>query len=513
MRSVRWALPLLLVCGAAPAADTSWREGLNQAERLSAEGKKDEAAAAAQTALKDAEKLLGPEDPEVIHILARLSYFYEPGSDEGDASQFPNIEKRLSATKSKGFDVWLALGIARRGEGKSLEAEDALKKALALKPGDYDAGYELALAYEDMGRFEEAAHILKELIGVKPQAYSLYSQLAKTYIRLGRSEEAKETFAQARKLKGMTADAYIKEGYFDLHHGETGRAQEAFESAIAVDTASPFGYHHMGSFLAHRRRFPEAEKNLRLALKKLEANPNANVNDLLHTMNWLGKVIEDEGRYPEAEALFLKGLKMARPESNYQLALLRSLAHLYVSEGKSAQGEKTYQRTMAACQARFKCDFDYAGGVLIDLGRFYLSQGRRADAEAMAERAEKLSADVPIGQGFFDVLEELASLYADLGDASKREALYNRLLPMRRTMPFNPDLVWVETGLADVDAAAGRFPDAEDHYRQAIGIFEYNGYWEQEADVLDQLAAIDEKEGKPAAAEIRARAKSVRARQ
>ena len=514
MRSVRWALPLLLVCGSAQTADIPWRERMNLAERLSAEGKKDEAAAAAQIALKDAEKTLGPEDPDIIHILSRLSRYYEAEQDEGDSSEFPKIEKRLSEIKSKTFDAWLALGVIRRGEGKSLEAEDALKKALALKPNDSEAECELALAYEDMGRFEEAAVILKKLIERNPQDYPTYRKLANVYIQLGRSAEAKETFAQAKKLNTKAAAAtFIKEGYFYMNAGEPAHAEKSFESAIAVDTASPFGYHHIGAFWARRKNFPEAEQYFRRAQEKLEADPNANVNDLIHTMHWLGDVIEAQGRPAEAEAVYLKSLEKARPGGVRQLLILRSLGKLYASEGKSAQAEENYKRAVDACRVRFTCHPYFQGDALIGLGRFYLGQGRRSEAESMADRAEDFSADVTIGQGRFDVLADLAGFYADLGDISKREALYDRLLPLRRTMPFNPDLLWVETGLADMRTASGRFPEAEDFYRQAIGILDHNGYREEEAAVLDDLAAIYEKEGKPAAVAAREQAKSLRARQ
>ncbi|MFI5350151.1 MAG: tetratricopeptide repeat protein, partial [Elusimicrobiota bacterium] len=303
-------------------------------------------------------------------------------------------------------------------------------------------------------------------------------------------------------------------GYFYMNSGEPVHAKEAFESAVAADTSSALGYHHMGSYLNNRRQYAEAEKYFRRALEKLEADPGASANDLYHARIWLGNVAEAQGRHAEAEAVYLRGLKEARPGSARQLYLLHTLAMLYVSSGKSAQAEETYKRAVAECNTRFTCQHARAGGALIDLGQFYFSQGRRSEAEAMAEQAEKDCADVPIGQGRFDMLRRLSLLYASLGDVSRRDALYARLLPLRREMPFNPDLVWVESGLADGQAAEGRFQEAEDHYRQAIGMLDHNGYWKEEADMLDNLAAIDEKEGKrEAAADAREQAKSLRTRQ
>ena len=503
------AWSLLSLCGSARAAEAPWEKRLEQSERLSDEGKTEAAVKVVQGALADADKSLGPDDPAIGLILSRLSRIYETA---GDSPQLLEIEGRLSAFKPKGFRVWFALGRLRRREGKFPEAEEALTKALAIEKDNPGAMYELALLDDETGRFEDEIRVLKETIELNPQNFNLHIQLAKTYSRLGRPAQSQEAFARARKLKGETANAYIKEGYFYMRSGEAVHAKESFESAIAVDTASPFGYHHMGTYLLLSRQYPEAEKNLRLAVEKMEADPNMRPFDV-GTINRLGAVIEAQGRYPEAEALYLKALKKARGDGDYdEEVALRSLARLYAAEGKNAKAEELYKRAVTASQSRANCDFFCAGIALIDLGEFYLGQGRRAEAEAMAERAEKLSADVPIKQDLFDVLRALSAFYAKLGDDSKREALYARLLPMRRTMPSDPDLVWVESGLAEIEAARGRLAEAEDHYRQAIGVLDQNSRWKEEADLLDALAAIDENDGKAGAGEAREHAKSLRAR-
>ena len=509
MGPLRRALPLLILCGSALAAGPSWRELLDQADRLSAEDKNAESVGTAQRALADAEKSLGPEDPERSDVLARVSRIYER---TGAAPQLADIEKRLSAVKSKDFNAWLALGRLYRGDGRFPEAEEALKKALAFTPDEPSAGYELALVYDDTGRFEKEIPLLKEVIEKRPDRLTFSMQLAKAYARLGRSGEAKETFAKARKIGGKAAAAYVNEGYFYLRAGEGVHSKESFESAIAVDTSSALGYHHMGTYLLLSRRYAEAEKYLRIALEKEKANPNEQTIDILpETMNRLGAVIEAQGRDHEAEAVYLEALDKEQVGRD-RLASLRALANLYSVQGKSVQAEETFKRAVAESSVRFNGDHFYAGVALIDLGRFYLSQGRRAEAEAMAERAEKFSADIPIRRDFIDVLRVLAAFDANLGDVSKREALYARLMPMRRAMPSNPDLVWVETGLSGLEAARGRFPAAEEHDRQAIEILEHNSRWREEADVLDDLAAIDEKDGKAGAGEAREKAKSLRAR-
>ena len=426
----------------------------------------------------------------MLVVLALLSFFGPARADEGSWRERLNQAERLS------------------GEGKDEEAVRALKKALALKPDDLEAEDELVRVYDGMGRFEEEVPLLKGMIEKAPRIYSHYDQLAKAYIRLGRSVEAKDTYAQGKKINGKTAEAYVREGYFNVDLGDFVHAKEDFEGAISVDTASPVGYHHMGSYLFACGRYSESEKYFRRALE-LEADPNAHVGSYLHTLSRLHRAIRAQGRYADADAVYYKGVE--KVASSRDARSLGALASLYAAQGKSAQAEETYTRAVTLCAGRSACSCSEAGDALINLGQFYLKQGRRAEAEAAAERIEKSCADVRAAE-WLNVQSDLAAFYADLGDVSRLRALYARLMPLRRTMPFDPDLVWVETGLAGMEAASGRFSEAEIDYRQAIGVLDHNGYWEEEAAVLDNLAAIYDKEGRAAAGEAREKAKSLRAR-
>jgi tetratricopeptide (TPR) repeat protein len=441
---------LLFFCAAAAAAAASWDGRLTRAESLSGEGRNEEASAEAQGALADADAGLGPAAPELGRVLARVSRVYLAA---GASAQFPGLEARLSAASSRDFEILSALGELRREMGKFDEAESAIKKSLELKPGDAGAEDALVRVYEEAGRFEEEIRALDAMIGKSPRDYSRYFALARVYARLGRFEEAKAAYARAKKAGGgKGAAAYVREGYFDLHSGRPARAKEDFESAIAVDTASYRGYHHMGAFLAQSGRYAEAEKYLRRSLEKLEADARSPEEDVLHTRRWLAEVMFQEGRYPEAEAMILENIRRARLGSMWRLNAFEGLAKLYAAQGKTIQAEEVYQRAADECAVRFRCRFEDSGEALTSLGSFYSAHGRRAEAEAAAERTERLCADIPAGRDLFEVLRRLSSLYESLGDVSKNEALYARLMPLRRAMPLNPDLDWVETGLAGIEA-------------------------------------------------------------
>jgi len=424
------------------------------------------------------------------------------------AAGSPEIEKRSPAAEAADYDRWLALGKRMLEQGKSEEAEVALKKALALKPGDLSAESGLIEVYDELGRYEEELPLLRRRVEVRKE--SLYP-LAQLYVHLGRFEEAKRTFAQARAISGKTTKAYIQEGYFDLYSGNSDEARKDMENGIAVDTASPFGYHHMGTYLSDMGRYSEAEEYFRRALRMLEADPRASAHQLLHTRMWLSEVVQSQGRHSEAEAILLECLEKAPADDEFRPHVLLLLANVYASEGDAFKAQAAYERGVAACGVGSACDPADAVAALIGLGRFQAGRGRRDEAQATAARAARAAEGVSIGGGLFGVLGDLADLYASLGDVRNGEALHRRLLPMRRTMPFNPELDWVETGLAGIDAASGRLHEAEDLERRAIAIRKHNGERTKEADALDALAALYEKDGKRRAAdEARERARALR---
>jgi tetratricopeptide (TPR) repeat protein len=500
-------LSLLCSCGLTRTDKHSWRKLLTQAEQMSREGKNEKAVKAAQDALADAENDLGPESPEITSVLVRLSHIYEAA---GDVSQLAEMEKRLSAIKSKDFETWLVLGTLLHAQEKPLKAEEALKKALALKPDSFEAERELAMVEQDLGHDKDAVKLFEKGIKKNPQGY-LYISLANSDMRLGRFAEAKEAFAQAKKINVKDTEAYIQEGYFHLARGESAQAEKSFKSAIAVDAASPFGYHHMGAYLAARQQYPEAEKYFRRALEMLEANPNTKSNDLLHTLNWLGIVIQSQGRSADAEVVLRKCLEMkAPPNGLLYVDCLLSLGMVYTSQNKNAEAEETFRRAVASYEDGSNCLS--RRHALIGFGAFLLEQGRRREALDRADQAGKLCAGYKPIPGELGKLLELAELYVDLGRFSKGKALYRQILLMGQSRPFDLSQSKAMMSMADLDMTQSRFHEAEDLYRQAIPILEYHRDVKLEVAALDDLAAAYEKQGKlQEAGEARGTAKALKA--
>jgi tetratricopeptide (TPR) repeat protein len=107
------------------------------------------------------------------------------------------------------------------------------------------------------------------------------------------------------------------------------------------------------------------------------------------------------------------------------------------------------------------------------------------------------------------IFSDIERLYGRLGDASKEEEFYGRVIAARSLVFF--DMVLPQA--ADRDMERGQFHDAEDLYRQGIRDFQNRGDGQQGAEMLDGLAEACEKEGKfQEAARARKKAKALRAR-
>jgi len=457
-----------------------------------------------------AESAPAPELAESVGRLAELGMRYRW---EGNAAGLAAVEKKLADMKTDRPAALLALGRLLHAEEKDTESASVLEQALALKPEDFEVESELGPVYSELGQYEKAALIMENVLKHRPQKYGLTIVLAKCYARMGRVDQAKATFAQAKRLNSKEATAYIEQGYAYLNAGQDAQARREFESLIAVDTANPLGYHHMGSYLSRRHQYHEAEEYYRQAVQRLESSPLANRDDLDHALSNLALTLRAQGKLAEAETVYRKGLEQTRPGAHWRSEFLGALGMLAEAQGKPAEAERLCKQAMAACEPGLGCSHREWADAAIKLGALYAAQGRNPEADAMAERIGKLYDGRPIDEDSIEHFLHLAELYTGLGRSAKAEALWRRMLTAREAMPTHVSMGRAEAALAGLCARQGRWAEAEDLYLKATEVFKIQGYSTEAFQALDGLAAAYEKEGKgseAAAARRQAQAFGVR---
>lgn len=123
------------------------------------------------------------------------------------------------------------LGMVYHRQGKSKEAETALKKAQKLNPGDTCAFNQLGRVYYDDERYQEAIDIFQKEIDLKPTAIS-YHFLGASYSYLDKFKEAREAYLEALRVDPNYTAVYVYLGHASYRLGRLSEAIEAYRKAI-----------------------------------------------------------------------------------------------------------------------------------------------------------------------------------------------------------------------------------------------------------------------------------------
>ena len=166
--------------------------------------------------------------------------------------------------------------------------------------------------------------------------------------------------------------------------------------------------------------------------------------ELSSSLNYLAALYESQGRYSEAEPLYLQAVeidKRSLPEDHPTLAThLNNLAELYRSQGRYSEAEPLYLQALEIDRRSLPEDHPSLAIRLNNLALLYESQGRYSEAEPLYLQAveidkRSLPKDHP---SLATHLNNLAELYKSQGRYSEAELLYLQALKIFRSkLPEN----------------------------------------------------------------------------
>jgi tetratricopeptide (TPR) repeat protein len=202
--------------------------------------------------------------------------------------------------------------------------------------------------------------------------------------------------------------------------------------------------------------------------------------DLASSLEKLARLYYDQGRYSEAEPLYVRALAIREQQlgDNHPdtSASLNNLALLYRSIDRYSDAEPLYIRALAISEQQLGADHPDTATSLNNLAFLYKSIDRYSDAEplyirALAIKEQKLGANHPdtaVG------LDNLADLYKSVGRYSDAEPLHLRALAIReQKLGVNhPDTATSLNNLAGLYYSIGRYSDAEPLFIRALAIRE-----------------------------------------
>ncbi|MEG3986606.1 tetratricopeptide repeat protein [Microcoleus sp. S28C3] len=285
-------------------------------------------------------------------------------------------------------------------------------------------------------------------------------------------------------ILGMVYDKRIKSGECENFQQEYELASEYFKKAIALqqkldmklELSSSLSY--LAGLYKSQGRYSEAESLYLQALEIFRLPRHEYHPSLANPINNLAGFYKSQGRYSEAEILYLQALEIDNRyllEDDFSLAInLNNLAVLYRSQGRYSEAEMLYLQALKIDRRPLHKGNPSLATRLNNLALLYKCQGRYSKAETLYLQALKRHRR-SLPEDHTDLatnLNNLAGLYRSQGRYSEAEPLYLEALEIyRRSLPKDhPRLATGFNNLALLYKCQGRYSEAETLYLQALEI-------------------------------------------
>lgn len=510
---------LLLLALASPLAaqEARWKELVQQATTLRAQGKYAEGILVAEEVLRVAESTFGAEDSNLVFSLTMLGVMY---TEQGKYSEAEPLYQRSLAILEKTVGpedpkVATALGnlaLLYEEQGKYDEAEQLYQRSLAiydqaLGPDDPDASTSLnnlAELYFDEGKYAEAEPLYRRSLAIDEKALGAddpgvatdLNNLALLYQTLGKYGEAEEFYQRSLAIREKALGPEHPDLAVTLHNlaqlcfleGKYAEAEPLYQRSLAIDE-KVLGADHLDVSLIlndlallYRTagKYAEADPLYQRSLAIREKALGPEHPDVASVLNNLGELYFDEGRYSEAGPLFQRSLaideKVLGPDHPNVAVNLINLALLYQTQGRYAEAEPLFKRSLAIREKALGPDHPDVGANLNSLAALYDDEGRYAEAEPLYQRSLTIE-EKTLGPDHLDVaasLNNLASLYAEQRKYAEAEPLYQRSLAIREKVlgPDHPDVATGLNNLALLYQEQGKYADAKSLFERSLAIDE-----------------------------------------
>jgi CHAT domain-containing protein/tetratricopeptide (TPR) repeat protein len=456
------------------AQSSSDLDALNQQiVRLFDAGRYAEATAAAEHAVKLAERQFGSDHPLVGTSLSNLASLY---NRQGRYSEAEPLYKR-------------ALSIAEKTLG-------ANNPTVGIRLNN------IAELYKAQGRYVEAEPLLKQSLVIVEKAYgpdhpavaTSLNNLAQLYSAEGRYSEAEPLSNRALAITGKAlgpdhptvairlanlAELYRDEGRYRDAEPLMTRALAISEKALGPDHPDVgLQLRNLALLYQAEGRYGDAEPPMKRSLAINEKALGAEHPDVGRSLNDLAVLYEDEADFNEAEPLLKRALAIAEksfgPNHPTVGVRLTNLAWLYRDQGRYDEAEALMKRVLAMTE-KVLGPANFAAA-LNDLAGLYRHQGRYDEAEPLMKQSLAITEQVfgPDHPGVGNYLDNLAGLYRDEGRYDEAEPIMKRALAINeKTLGLDhPTVATALNNLALLYEAQGRSAEAEPLIKRALSIDE-----------------------------------------
>jgi tetratricopeptide (TPR) repeat protein len=222
----------------------------------------------------------------------------------------------------------------------------------------------------------------------------------------------------------------------------------------------------------------EAQRELERAVDVRRRLLGEQHKDTLESLSWLANVLQEQGRYSQAEALHTDILAIQRRTLGEQhretLSGMNSLASVFRSEGKYSQAAALASRTLETQRRRLGEKHPDTLSTTINLARIRMEQGDYPQAETLLTNAMQSRKQV-LGEEHPDTLSSmdlLALVYRSEGKYKPAEQLSEKTLEVRRRVlgEEHPATVDTMNSLGLLYRIDGNYKQSEELLSRALEI-------------------------------------------
>jgi Tfp pilus assembly protein PilF len=160
--------------------------------------------------------------------------------------------------------LWLALGIAQMGDGKSDDARKSFERALELDPRSAPALAYLGSTYGERGQYAEAAAYYERAVAAAPNVAVPYYLAADALLKQPEVDapRVERYLARAVELEPDFASAHMALAKLYVRGERWPEAAAAFERVTRLDPESSEAHYQLGRVYVRLKRGAEAQREL-----------------------------------------------------------------------------------------------------------------------------------------------------------------------------------------------------------------------------------------------------------
>ncbi|GAB4196200.1 MAG: CHAT domain-containing protein [Coleofasciculaceae cyanobacterium] len=344
----------------------------------------------------------------------------------------------------------------------------------------------LALLYQSQGRYFEAEPLFVEALAMRkrllrnghPDVATSLNNLASLYQSQGRYKEAEPLYVKALKMrKCLLGEEPTSHWWCPLRQFIlTIRKHLLGEEHLYVDVATSLN--NLASLYQSQGRYKEAEQLFVEVLAIWKHLRRDEHPDVATSLNNLALLYHAQGRYCEAEQLFVEALVMWKhllgDEHPNVANILNNLALLYQFQGRYSQAEQLYAEVLAIWKHLLGNEHPNVATSFNNLAVLYQLQGRYSQSEQMYVEALDMRKR-HFGDEHPEVAESLhnlAAIYRYQGRYSEAEQIHIEALTIHKHLvgDEHPRVATSLHNLAYLHQLQGRYSEAEHIYVEALAM-------------------------------------------